>query len=138
MQPASKIGGFKAKIAFWAASRDDIAAVALVGSYARGTASVDSDIDLVILTAHPEGYIQDTTWVGLFGEVARQQVEDWGKVTSLRVWYADGREVEFGITTPDWIAEPLDEGTAQAIAGGIKLLFERDGMLSSHNALRMA
>jgi hypothetical protein len=63
--------------------------------------------------------------VECFGEVIRRQVEDYGRLTSLRVWYADGGEVEFGLSTPDWIAEPLDEGTAAVIAGGIKILYKR-------------
>jgi predicted nucleotidyltransferase len=127
----SEISGFEARVRTWAAARPDIRAVALVGSHARGDARPDSDIDLVILTSQPQAYLQDTDWANAFGEVAHSQVEDWGKVTSLRVWYADGSEVEFGLTGPDWVALPLDEGTAQVIAGGIKVWYEKEGFLSS-------
>jgi predicted nucleotidyltransferase len=37
----------------WASSQADVQGIALVGSYARGAARDDSDIDLVILTHQP-------------------------------------------------------------------------------------
>jgi predicted nucleotidyltransferase len=124
------------EVAQWASSQADIVGVALVGSYARGTAipqgqgpAAASDIDLVLLTGRPGRYLEDTGWTGRFGQVQRLQVEDWGLVTSLRVWYADGREVEFGITTPAWATPPIDEGTRQVIAGGMRILLDRDGLL---------
>lgn len=44
---------FLAELANWAASRDVVVAVALVGSYARGEARPDSDVDVVISTNDP-------------------------------------------------------------------------------------
>lgn len=122
---------FLSAVTQWASAQPDIIALALVGSYARGDATESSDIDLVILTSNPERYLDETGWVRCFGPVERQQVEDWGMVTSLRVWYADGREVEFGLTTPAWTAHPIDEGTRKVVADGIKILFERGDCLTS-------
>jgi hypothetical protein len=51
-------------------------------------------------------------------------------VQSLRVFYRNGLEVEFGLTDPAWAALPLDEGTRQVIAGGMRVLFERGHNLS--------
>jgi predicted nucleotidyltransferase len=106
-------------------------AVALVGSYARGTAKPTSDVDLVILTSCPQRYLQATGWTTAFGPVAGQAIEDWGKVTSLRVWYEGGEEVEFGITTPEWVAHPIDEGTRKVISDGIRILFDRHDYLAA-------
>ena len=114
----------------WSNGREEILAIGLVGSYARGNARPDSDVDLIILLADPQPYLQDTDWASAFGTVVKQQVEDYGIVTSLRVWYSDGLEVEFGLTRPDWAALPLDKGTAQVIAGGMRILFEREALLS--------
>ncbi len=113
----------------WAAQQTDIAAVLLVGSHARGTARADSDVDLVILTTHPSRYLDSAAYAETFGPVARWTTENWGRVTSMRVWYRDGLEVEYGITRPDWAAEPLDAGTRQVISGGVRIIFDRNGSL---------
>ena len=121
---------FIAQALAWAGQRADIQALALVGSHARGTARADSDIDLVILCDRPADFLADQTWIQLFGQAQRQQVEDYGKVTSLRVWYTDRTEVEFGLARPDWAAVPVDAGTQRVLMDGIQLLFERWPCLS--------
>ncbi len=120
----------------WVRSQNDIVGVALVGSEARNTATKESDIDLVILSSKVDHYLQDPSWVHLFGKVQRQQVEDYGKLISLRAWYEDGPEVEFGITDESWAAIPLDEGTRAVISDGMVVLFERGDILSRHKAIR--
>ncbi len=114
----------------WAGAQADIQALALVGSYARGAARPDSDIDLVVLARQPDRYLEDTAWAQRFGVIEKQQVEYYGKVTSLRVWYAGLCEVEFGFTDETWAALPLDEGTQQVMADGMRVLFERQPLLS--------
>jgi len=116
----------------WASGQTDVQAIALVGSYARGAAQDDSDIDLVILTDQPQAYLEDSKWAERFGGVENHQTEDYGKLISLRVWYQEGPEVEYGLTTPDWAALPLDAGTRQVLRGGMIILFERGMALSRH------
>ena len=116
----------------WASDQADVQAIALVGSYARGAAGDDSDIDLVILTDQPEKYLDDIKWTERFGSVEKHQTEDFGKLTSVRIWYQNGPEVEYGITTPDWAATPLDAGTREVISDGMIVLFERGILLSRH------
>lgn len=122
---------FLSEVVQWASDQPDIVAVALVGSYARGTARPTSDVDLVILTSCPEQYLQVTDWTATFGPIAKQAIEHWGEVTSLRVWYEWGKEVEFGITTPAWIAHPIDEGTWKVVSDGIRILFDRHDYLAT-------
>jgi hypothetical protein len=81
------------------------------------------------LTGCPDRYLEHTDWAKDFGRVRQQQIEDWGKVTSLRVWYKDGLEVEYGLTTPEWAMSPLDAGTRRVIEDGMLVLFDRDGLL---------
>jgi predicted nucleotidyltransferase len=114
----------------WTATQPDIQAVALVGSYAREAATATSDIDLVVLADEPDRFLQDTAWVEQFGTVISRKSKDYGKVISLRVEYAALPEVEFGLTTPDWAAAPLDEGTQKVISNGMQVLFERETLLS--------
>jgi predicted nucleotidyltransferase len=114
----------------WAANQPGILAVALVGSYARNQATDASDVDLVIIASEPETYLQDTRWAQHFGTISLQQMESYGKVTSLRVCYSGGHEIEYGITDDMWPALPLDEGTTKVISGGVQILFERGSILS--------
>ncbi len=116
----------------WASSQADVHGIALVGSYARAAARDDSDIDLVLLTDTPRKYLDNLKWIERFGAAEKYQTEDYGKLTSLRVWYQNGPEVEYGITTPDWAATPLDAGTRRVISDGMIMLFERGILLSRH------
>jgi predicted nucleotidyltransferase len=122
---------FLTQVTEWAVARTDILAVALVGSYARGTAHRDSDVDLVVLTATPLEYTAKVDWARQFGSVAGHEIENWGRVTSVRVWYESSLEVEFGFATPEWASAPLDEGTRRVVAGGIRVLMDRDAVLSA-------
>ena len=114
----------------WARTQSDIEAVALVGSHAREDANEDSDVDLVILTLDPDRYLLDKSWVSIFGEPERYQEEDYGKLTSVRVFYAGALEVEFGFTTPDWARAPIDAGTERVVSGGIKVLYDPRGSIA--------
>ena len=127
-----EVEAFLRNFVTWASSRPDIQGVALVGSYARNAATESSDVDLVILVRRPELYLQDQNWIRLFGEVSRQQIEEYGALTSIRVWYSDGREIEYGVTSEHWADIPLDPGTQRVISDGMRVLFERGPVLSQH------
>jgi predicted nucleotidyltransferase len=125
----NQVNQFLNEFTAWASAQSDIRAVALVGSYARNAATATSDIDLVVIATHPENYLRDPAWTQRFGQVRRQQVENYGKLVSVRVWYADGRQVEYGIADESWAAVPLDEGTRRVITDGMRVLFEREPLL---------
>jgi uncharacterized protein len=114
----------------WARAQAGLVALGLVGSHARGAAREDSDLDFLLLVEAPGSYLADMRWVSAFGFPARTRVETWGKVTSLRVWYAEGPEVEFGLAPLDWGSKPADPGDAEVVGEGIVVLFERDEILS--------
>ena len=127
MTASSRIPNFLFEFKRWASTQDQIQAVALVGSHARGTATHESDVDLIVIVSLPNVYLKFQQWTALFGDVARQQIEDYGLCTSLRVWYSDGLEVEYGFCGDTW---PLDEGSRDVIARGMRVLFERLPILS--------
>lgn len=113
----------------WVENKLDIFGVALVGSYARNEARVDSDIDLVILCKEPNIYLNNVSWLEYFGNVKAHEFEDWGKVTSVRVFY-ESVEVEFGLTTTEWAMIPVDAGTKKVVSDGMKILFDPHGILT--------
>jgi predicted nucleotidyltransferase len=116
----------------WATKRKDIRAAALVGSYAREELEKDSDLDLVIIVESPQQYITNTEWARVFGKPITKKVEEYGALTSLRVWYESGLEIEYRFTTREWIQSPLDQGTKQVIDDGLRVLFEKEVLLSPH------
>jgi predicted nucleotidyltransferase len=127
-----RIDQFLDDITQWASTQPDILALALVGSYARNAAKATSDVDLVLIAVDPDHYLNSRTWLQQFGTVEKQQIEYYGLLTSIRVWYAEGREIEYGITDARWAAVPLDEGSRRVITGGMRVLFEREAILSRH------
>lgn len=117
----------------WAEQNEDIKSLILVGSYARGVAREDSDVDLVIITTKQDVYVNNY-FIDNFGKVIKYQKEDWGRVTSIRVWYGNtGLEVEFGITTPIWISKPLDKGTRKVLSDGFKVIVDKEGYFKDIN-----
>lgn len=120
-----EISSFLNSVKQWANENEAIHSVILVGSYARGKEKEDSDVDLVIITSNPDLYFKDN-FAGNFGEVLESKKEDWGRVTSIRVWYENGLEVEFGITTPIWVEKPLDGGTQRVLSDGYKVILDKE------------
>lgn len=123
---------FSTQIATWAQSHDDILGVALVGSWARGEARADSDVDLVIIAENTGVYINDTTWAAKLGDITEQTVEDWGPLKSVRVFYESGLEVEFGFTSRAWTAvDPVDQGTRRVASDGFRILYDKEALFAT-------
>jgi len=125
-----RVDGFLFEFKRWAATEAGIHAVALIGSHARSTATAESDVDLIVVVSLPNIYLQHKQWTSLFGHVVREQTEEYGNCTSLRVWYDEGFQVEYGFVDERWAAQPLDEGTRKIVAEGMKVMYERTPLLS--------
>lgn len=119
------------RITRWAANRQDIVGLLLVGSYARNAARPDSDIDIVLLTTDQTQYFNNT-WANelALGELVRTQA--WGPITERRYATASGVEVEIGIGSPEWAqTDPVDPGTHRVVADGARSLHDPAGVLAS-------
>lgn len=121
---------FLAQLKQWAAKDPGITALLIVGSYARGANKPDSDLDLVILTSRKAEMVQNPSFVNRFGDVERQQTEEYGACTSVRAWYRDGREIEFGLVEPSWASVPLDSGTHRVLSDGYLVLTDKEGLFT--------
>ena len=120
----------------WFQSRDDVLGLALVGSYARGTAKPDSDIDIVILSTTPQAYRTDMSWpsrlpwdeIGVTLKSTRDQ--EYGILWSRYVTLSSGQEIEYGFTSSEWASiDPVDEGTFQVMSAGHRILYDSGGLL---------
>lgn len=122
------------EVAAWAAARPDVRGVGVAGSWARGGARPDSDVDLVVLADEPTVLLAsegpDTARaLGLDGRTA---IEEWGVVTAIRGNLAGGLEVEIGIATPAWaLVDPLDSGTREVIRGGFRIVYDPEGLFAA-------
>jgi hypothetical protein len=129
MATKARVDGFLFEFKRWAATEAGIHAVALIGSHAPKTGEV-SDVELIIVVSLPNIYIEHKQWTSLFGNVAREQTERYGKCTPLRVWYEEGFEVEYGFVDESWAALPLDKDTLKIVSDGMIVMYERKPLLS--------
>jgi uncharacterized protein len=130
MLEVSSIEPWLAQVVTWASARADVLAVGLVGSHARGAATEDSDVDLVLVVECTAGYLSDAGWLESFGSLVSVRDEDHGLVQSRRARYVNGLEVEWGLADRRWThTQPLDGPTADVIAAGMRILHDPHGLL---------
>ncbi|RKN45284.1 nucleotidyltransferase domain-containing protein [Micromonospora endolithica] len=117
----------------WAASREDVGAVVVVGSWARQAARMDSDVDIVVLTDNPR-HAEASVWTDLLhGDVVR--LAQWGPLREIRVRRPSGFEVEMGVAPLGWAdIDPVDPGTHRVITDGHMILHDPAGRLAALSA----
>ncbi|MEU2611590.1 nucleotidyltransferase domain-containing protein [Micromonospora sp. NPDC007271] len=117
----------------WAVERGDVNGVLVVGSWARGAARMDSDVDIVVLTDNPR-YAQPGGWTGLLGgEVVR--LGEWGPLREVRVRRSSGLEVELGVVPVSWAdTDPVDPGTRRVVGDGHRIEYDPVRVLAALSA----
>lgn len=103
----------------------DIECILIVGSVARGTNTIGSDLNIMIITTNKSFLVQDKSFIEYFGIVINSKIEYYRACTSIRVWYQDGNEIEFEIVDPSWISLPLDSGTRKVLTEGYKIIIDK-------------
>lgn len=114
----------------WASTQPDVVGVAVVGSWARDEARMDSDIDLVVLTDDKEHYLSNDAWVpaAIGGPAQLVRTHDWEPLTEWRIALPSGFEVEFGFAPRSWArTDPIDPGTARVVGDGCSPLADPEG-----------
>lgn len=125
-----KISDFIEKLQLWSSQQPEIQAIAIVGSWARGTARADSDLDVIVVADTPAKLLDNNAWLKQFGQIKKLVREDWGLVQSLRVHYAGEREVEFGITSKEWLSpKEIDLASGQIMRDGMMIVYDPEQML---------
>lgn len=127
---AVEVEAVLARLRRWAAAREDVRALALVGSRARNAADGASDVDLVLLTVAPARYAEDDRWIDELDGWRLVRTQRWGVLTERRLALASGLEVELNVGLPSWAAvAPVDAGTRRVVSDGARILLDRDGLL---------
>ncbi len=132
------------KVANWAEIRSEILALALVGSYARGEAKPDSDIDLMAIASNPEFFRQNHDWMHQINwesincKILTFNDAEYGAVWSRHIYLTNlsnqfnniKLEISFGL--PTWASiNPIDSGTFNVVSRGCKILYDSQGILTN-------
>ena len=114
----------------WSSACADIRAVALVGSNARADHPADewSDIDLVLIAANPDLYLQSSTWLNAIGEpwIITVERDPDGCIVERRVLFRSGIDVDFIVLAPDRIGALQEEPLASILSRGVQVLLDQD------------
>jgi predicted nucleotidyltransferase len=73
------------RLSKWSQDSPGVCGLAIVGSYARGTAKADSDLDVVVLCEEPESLINERSWLGKLGRCESVDVEIRHRYLNLRL-----------------------------------------------------
>jgi aminoglycoside 6-adenylyltransferase len=122
------------RVAAWASTRDDIRMVMVVGSQARHGEPADdlSDLDLVMASAAPEGYLETTEWLSELGSPVLSFVEATaaGGERERRVLFESGLDVDFTVLAAERLKVlargSLPRDVAGVFARGVRLVCDKD------------
>ncbi len=113
-----------------AESDENILALGLCGSWARGTPNPDSDIDISIITKDKETF-RKSNWIEQidFEHIGEQmhsyEDKDYGLVWSRHVHLQSKIEIEFSFADSSWAnTDMLDKGTAKVVSDGYKIVHD--------------
>lgn len=104
---------------------DEIEVVLLVGSHATGNHKDDSDVDFVLICHDKGSILRRQSFFESFGMIKKQAIENYGACTSVRVYYENYFEIEFGFVDSSWIKKPLDPGTKSVLDGGYIVIIDK-------------
>lgn len=120
----------------FAKSNNQVLAVGLCGSRARGTARPDSDIDLSILVKDKLRF-KTSDWIENFDfgkineKLAYYKDEIYGSVWSRHVFLESKAEIEFSFADRSWAdINKLDDGTRKVVSDGFEILYDPQKILS--------
>ncbi|HYU59737.1 MAG TPA: nucleotidyltransferase domain-containing protein [Solirubrobacterales bacterium] len=106
-----------------------IAALALVGSWARGAATDESDLDVLILGDRDE-LLARQPWAELTATAELVQRRRFGSVAERRYRLPSGLVLELGVASRRWASvDPVDAGTRLVISDGMRVVVDPEGLL---------
>ena len=118
------------------AGREDFRAAALCGSWARGHARDESDIDIIIIACAPnqlrckQSWIMELPFERAGFRYVNHQTATYGAVWSAHIELQPSAELELSFAGKTWAAlHPIDPGTRDVVADGFKILVDKDGSL---------
>ncbi len=134
---SAEVESIIALITNWARQRPDIAGLAMIGSWARGSARPDSDLDFVLLTERVNEFRRDRDWPDAMAwdraGFTLESFEDaaYGAVWSRHFTLAPRAALELSFAAPSWASlDPIDPGTRRIVEAGWRILVDKAGALA--------
>lgn len=133
------------KVTNWAETRSEILALTLVGSYARGEAKPDSDIDLMLIAYNTEFFRQNHDWMceinweSINYKILTFDDAQYGAVWSRHIYLTNlsndltnNLKIEISFGLPTWASvNPIDSGTFNVVTRGCRILYDSQGILTN-------
>ncbi|MDX1702611.1 MAG: nucleotidyltransferase domain-containing protein [Melioribacteraceae bacterium] len=127
---SSKLKGILDLATEYAGTNDEILAIGLCGSWARGNPGPDSDIDLLIIVKD-KSVFKATAWLEeidfnkIQEELDYYKDEVYGRVWSRHVFLKSKTEIEFSFADKSWTdTDHIDPGTIKVISEGYKIIYD--------------
>jgi predicted nucleotidyltransferase len=121
-------------VADWARNCEDIRAMALVGSWARGNPHQGSDIDLMLLSDCADEYRHCPEWPtaidfnGAGYRVASSEDASYGVVWSRHIALLPTGEVELTFAPRSWArTDAVNLGTRSVVTDAFQIIVDKDG-----------
>ncbi|HXP76638.1 MAG TPA: nucleotidyltransferase domain-containing protein [Stellaceae bacterium] len=122
----------------WVERQHTCRAMAVVGSWARGTARSDSDLDLLLLTNTLDHWSSDADWLPGVGldeiamEIKSAQLLRYGATRSWHIQLSPPAELELTFADLTWAnLTPIDPGSRKVVSGGIRITVDKDKLLAT-------
>jgi uncharacterized protein len=124
-------------VATWAVDHEDIRAMALIGSWARGDPHQGSDIDLLLLSDRAAEYRLRREWLaeisfeGAGYRILSSEDASYGAVWSRHIILMPSAKVELTFAQCSWArTDPVDLGTRSIVKDAFEIIFDKDGTLA--------
>jgi hypothetical protein len=132
-------------VADWAICREDIRAMALVGSWARGDPHQESDVDLLLISDRADEYRARQEWLAEIDfesagyGVASSKDASYGVVWSCHVAMLPTAMVELTFARRSWAqADTVDAGTRRVVKDAFRIIIDKDRTLAELVSVVMA
>ncbi|MFC4553391.1 aminoglycoside 6-adenylyltransferase, partial [Halorussus sp. GCM10023401] len=112
----------------WAERREDVLAAVVLGSRARDAdrpADEWSDLDCLLVTTDPDGYLADADWLADLGDawLTFRESTATGDLTERRALFAPGLDVDFVPVSADSL-EAVAAAGSDVLARGYRVVYD--------------
>lgn len=112
----------------WAGEQSHIAGIALVGPCADDENEEAGELTFLLLSDKKSKTIDAILHQFHFEEMEQVSKEDRGSLVTIRISYASGLEVEFGVADEAWLQVPIEQAAGDAFMQGFKVIWEREAL----------